>query len=218
MKKFEHLILCRYNCGLYSSNIYKVKNPNDWMDNRIVKFINLLKSLKNQVCKNYKLYIFIDEKTPEYQIDILLNKINDFLEESKFEITTGHPIKYIQDLDLDSEYIITSRIDNDDEYTPNFIKSIQDCFNEEEEVLDVIGIQLDVINSKKYTSGRSIPNSPFVSLVEKNIKPIKTVFCKQHSHMPKFFKNRFVDNKEPLYIQNIHDNNIMNKIVGKPID
>lgn len=217
MKKFDHLILCRYNCGLYSSNVYKVSNPDEWMIDRINKFTNLLTSLKNQTCQDYKLYIFIDEKTSEYHVEDILNKTKEHLGDSKYEITTRHPIKHIQGLNINSEYVITSRIDNDDEYYPNFVKSIHECFNEEEEILDVIGIQIESISSKKYTSGRTIPNSPFISLVEKN-EDIKTVFYKQHSHMPKFFKNRFVDNKEPLYIQNIHDNNLMNKIVGIPID
>ena len=68
MEKFKHLILCRYNCGLYSSNAYKISDPNMWMDNRINKFNNLLISLRNQTCNNYKLYIFIDEATPEYYL------------------------------------------------------------------------------------------------------------------------------------------------------
>jgi hypothetical protein len=167
MKKFEHLILCRYNCGLYSSNVYKVSNPDEWMINRISKFTNLLLSLKNQTCQDYKFYIFIGEKTPEYHVKTILNKVKEYLDDSKYEITTGHPIRYIQNLNIISEYVITSRIDNDDEYFPNFVKSIQECFSEKEEILDVIGIQIDTINSKKYTSGRVIPNSPFISLVEK---------------------------------------------------
>jgi glycosyltransferase involved in cell wall biosynthesis len=188
------------------------------MNDRANKFKKLLKSLKNQTCKNFKLIIFVDSKTPNNILQELENLTKIYLNSEDFSISEENPIEKIKNTKFESEFIITSRIDNDDEYFEKFVETIQNSFREKVELIDTIGIQYDNLNNKKYTSGRTRPNSPFISLIERTNCEVKTVFYKQHTKMLNYFESRFVDIKEPLYKQNIHDNNITNKIIGFPID
>jgi hypothetical protein len=112
------------------------------------------------------------------------------------------------------DWLITTRIDNDDEYRPEFIEEIQNSFSEKTEVLDVFGVQKK--GEQFYTSGRPTPNSPFISLVEKWDNP-KTALHRPHSIMNGEYPARWASTK-PLYIQHIHDSNAANKVIGKPID
>ena len=214
--KFTHIIACRYNHDLYTNNTYKIVDRDQWMEGRIIKFKKLLTSLNNQTCLNFTFLIFIDKNTPEKIKQNLKDFISDSLINVKWEILEDQFNIYLKNLKIDTEYLIASRIDNDDEYLPNFVDTIQKSFNNCEEVIDVNGMQYDTINNKKYTSGRITPNSPFISLIEKS-NNIKSVYHCSHSNMCKHFKCRFSNDNGYYYIQNIHNNNVMNKIIGEPI-
>ena len=208
---FNHFLLCRYNLGLYSSNPYNIQDKESWMMERLPMFKRLLDSLENQTNKDFILVFSIDAFTPvEYQKELaeLLNTYS-----FKWLGCTEQPREFLKTLKIEREWIITSRIDNDDEYKPTFIETIQNEFREKKEILDVYGLQFDGKNY--YTSGRRTPNSPFISLVEPSAER-KTAQYRAHTSMTKFYPARFVGS-EPLYIQHIHNNNVSNKIKGTKI-
>jgi hypothetical protein len=177
----------------------------------------LLNSLEIQTCLNFKFLIFIDKNTPNNLKKRLKDFIPNYLNKVEWEIIETPFNSYLKNIKIHTEYLITSRIDNDDEYLPTFVKTIQDSFNYCEEVIDVIGIQYDTIRNKFYTSGRLFPNSPFISLIEKSVD-IKSIYYCPHTNMCKHFKCRFSNSNEINYIQNIYNDNIMNKIIGKEIE
>jgi hypothetical protein len=213
---FSHFILCRYNIELYNSNPYNIKNKDLWMDGRIPKFELLLKSLENQTSNNFLFVLFIDPKTPKRHKKLITETLKKILKKIKFHISETPPLNFFKEITLKVDFVITSRIDSDDEYLPKFVETIQEEFMSKQEVIDVKGCQYDILNNKKYTSGRMSPNSPFITLVENN-KNIKTVFDIGHGNMCKKYQCRFVDSEEILYKQNIHENNLMNKIIGELI-
>lgn len=205
---FNHFLLCRYNLGLYSSNPYNVKDKDGWMCERLPMFKRLLDSLEAQTNKDFILVFSIDAFTPvEFQKELaeLLNTYS-----FKWLGCTVQPREFMLTLNIEREWMITSRIDNDDEYKPTFIETIQNAFREKRELLDVQGLQFD--GKDYYTSGRRTPNSPFISLVEPSSER-KTAQYRAHTSMNKFAPSRFVGT-EPLYIQHIHNSNVMNKIKG----
>jgi len=216
MNSVEHYILCRYNCNLFDSNPYNIKNPIEWMEDRYIKFQKLLDSIENQTISTFYFIIFIDPKTNQDLQEKLVELISTKLKTKNWELSKLSVKDYFKNKKINTPYIITSRVDNDDEYYPKFAEIIQGSFNEVEESLDVRGIQFDVKTKIKYTSGRITPNSPFISLIEKT-NDIKTVFFTQHSNICKKVKCGFVNYEHPLYIQNIHNNNIINKIIGEKI-
>ena len=212
----KHFVICRYNIGLYSSNPYNVSDPNTWMAHRLPKYERLVKSLKKQTNQHFQFVVGIDENTPDNFKDAIELITNKHLSRSSFKIVKQLPQVYLNDLNITSEWVITSRIDNDDAYSKDFIKTIQDNFRAETEVLDVYGVQIDENSGKRYTSGRFKPNSPFLSLVERNKGELLTAFDKSHSTMIEKYSARFAGG-QPLSIQYIHDRNISNKIQGLEI-
>ena len=208
---FKHYIFCRHNLGLYSINPYGIDDKDDWMEQRFILLDRLLYSLEMQKNQNFTLILSIDIDTPiEYvtHLEVMLD-YRDF----KSVLFYGDPRTYIAQQVTHPEWLITSRIDNDDEYRPNFVETIQKAFRAKEEVIDVHGVQFD--GSNYYTSDRRKSNSPFITLAERWDNPV-TVFHKSHSTMNTVFPGRFASS-EQLYIQHIHDNNIMNKVVGNKI-
>ena len=208
---FKHYLLLRYNLTLFSTNVYNVADPDRWMNKRLPKFFRLLESLKAQTHKDFTLVVGVDYDTP----DSYIKDIVDYLDLSgvTYHLVYEQPSEWLKRREKESEWLITSRIDNDDEYLPSFIGFIQQAFREKEEVLDVYGMQC--LNGELYSSGRPHANSPFITLVERWDLP-KTVHYKAHSVMNGEYPARFVGTN-PLYIQHIHDNNIMNKIIGKKL-
>jgi len=208
---FNHFLLCRYNLGLYSTNPYNVEDKDGWMRERLPMFKRLLDSLEAQTNKDFILVFSIDPFTPvEFQKELaeLLNTYS-----FSWLGCTVQPREFMLTLKIEREWMITSRIDNDDEYKPTFIETIQNAFREKREVLDVQGLQFD--GKDYYTSGRRTPNSPFISLVEPSNER-KTVQYRAHSSMGKFAPARFVGT-DPLYVQHIHNSNVINKIKGTKI-
>lgn len=124
-----------------------------------------------------------------------------------------------------SEFVITSRIDNDDYYFPDFIKEVQNKFSISqflwkrkepfELVVDVDGVQLDLKMGKFYTNNRRSNNSPFISFCEPVREELKTVLYRSHSTMHGLFLNTKI--KKKLSCMVVHDWNICNKIVGSEL-
>lgn len=209
----SHYIICRYNLTLFTNNVYKIKDPNGWMERRRYYFDWLIMSLGVQTCKNFHFVLLMDRNTPSEYVRDLDNAISHAT--GDYEIFFGNPQKWLESKEIKSDWLITSRIDCDDYYNERFVETIQSEFKAKTELLDVHGLQYDMVNEEFYTSGRIGPNSPFISLVEPT-QGAKTVFEKQHTYMPQKYPARFVGS-EPLYIQVIHEENISNKIIGQKI-
>ena len=211
-KRMKHFIFCRYNTGMFSSNVYKVSDPLTWMAHRLPKYVRLLESLAAQTNQNFTFVIAMDEKTPKEWIDSVIETTENHIK-NYILIFDIHQI-WVNSIVIEEDWVITSRIDNDDAYKPYFVDAISKAFSYKIEVLDVMGIQIDELTGKKYTSGRVRPNSPFLSFSEPNQGTLATCYDRPHSVMPDDYLARFISG-ETHYIQYIHDRNVTNKIQGE---
>lgn len=210
MKIFKHFIFTRYNLGLYDND--KIEDKEVWMNKRLELFENCADSIRNQTEQDFTWIIGLDAKTPK-RAEKKIQKLATFN-----TIVTPQEIKefFISKVvkGVKTEWIITSRLDNDDFLDPEYVETIQDNFRGKTEVLDVQGVQWEVKTNKFYTSGRKRPNSPFLSLVETR-EDVKTCYHTNHTNMPDVFPARMID--KVLYTQVIHDGCLMNKVLGEPI-
>lgn len=207
---FSHFIFTRYNLGLYDNN--KIEDKKDWLRKRYYLFTQCAKSVQNQSCKGFNWIVGIDAKTPDKEKELIMQlcpfgTITVTKEISQFFIEQVAP-------KLNTDWVITQRLDNDDILEVNCVKEIQAAFEEKEEVIDINGRQLDLATGIYYSSGRERPNSPFLSLVERN-KDVKTCFYREHSNMLDSFPSRRIEKN--LYVQVVHDGCLMNKIKGNEI-
>ena len=207
MKTFKHYILTRFNLGLYSDNPYKIADPDRWMDHRIKLFNEYCApSVKSQTCQDFTWIIAFDPETPGK----LMNRI-EFVENTFITMTQPH--LFLREQKPESDWLITSRFDNDDIYKPEFVESIQNEFRERREIIDIDYLGWHKEADRYYSSGRVRANSPFLSVCEPWINPL-TALGRPHTYMVDEMPSRKLD---VLAIQIIHERNIINKINGLPV-
>ena len=215
--KYNHYIFTRFNLlddfdGL--KTIYNnpdVPDPDEWMEHRMELFRKFtLPSMQQQTCQDFKWLLSFAPETPPRYIEEVIRYENAI-------IICQYPRTWLR-RHFTEGWLITSRIDNDDYYMPEFVETIQnqeDIF--EPEIVDIDYRQLEQATGRLYTSARATPNSPFLSLVE-HIKPgnePKTCYYCSHTNMPQHFRARKIN--DPLAVMVIHDRNISNNIVGDRI-
>lgn len=192
LQRLKHVILTRFNLGLYDR-----PGAEEWMKHRMMYFEHTRESVLSQDC-DFKWILCMDIRTPP---EILFTMMIDERQEIMFK----HPNTYKPD-----GWTITTRLDNDDIYLPGAIKAIQDSFVEEEMVVDIKYQQL--YDGALYSSERPKPNSPFLSLISKD----KNCYARPHSKMINDFKSKFASDEVLAYMV-IHDNNLGNKLVGRKV-
>ena len=198
--KYKHIILTRFNLGLYTDNPYKIENPDKWMDTRIKLFESTaFPSIMKQTNRNFTWLMAFDLNTPER-----FTRLYDYCD--KIEVCFEQPHLFLRNQEPEAEWLITTRLDNDDIIEPHFIDEIQRQFRAETEIIDVDYIKTDF--RFKAPSFRKRPNSPFLSLIEKWEKNIITAMGYPHSTMPDYFPARKID--KVLAKMVIHENNIIN--------
>lgn len=194
----KHFVLVRYNQGLYSDNPYNVSDPDKWMEHRLPMYNRLLDSLDNQTCQDFELLVSLDKNTPQKYIDQIKGH----------KIFTRHK-EYLETIEL-PDYLIQSRIDNDDTYHPKFIETIQKelpmCIKNKREslIVDVRGQKNR--GGKLEDIRRPHPNSPFISLITRGYKDI---FEHDHGKMVMYHVSKQLEDK--LYFQHIHERNQINR-------
>jgi hypothetical protein len=222
---FDHFIVTRFN--LRVSEWKTTKSGLDvlseaWLNDRFVKFENYcLPSVLNQKNKNFKWLIFFDKLTPSKYLSKIeklqkthsdiycyfINGITELNDAFKEAINTL--------IDKNKDWIITTRLDNDDAIHENFVEEIQNNFTPQHEtVIDVrSGFQLNI--QKKKAEVRRLQNgfNPFLSLIE-NSSDFQTVISKPHRDWTSS-KNVVVLENKPLWIEVVHQNNKLNEADDK---
>jgi len=195
----------------------------DWMSFRYDLFVKTcFNSIKYQTCQNFKWLVYFDVDTDSYYKNrnkelqkefpnfIPLYKASNklFLEELSQDIK----IHYLYE---ETEFLITSRIDNDDAFHKDAIKIIQKQFDGiANKVINLSNIFCYNINDFTLTR-YNFKSNPFVSVIE-NKEELTTVFSKNHNYWKKDNKYSIlnVEGEKVYCLQLIHDRNILNQNQG----
>tara|TARA_R110000868_G_scaffold360908_1_gene622954 strand:+ start:3130 stop:3945 length:816 start_codon:yes stop_codon:yes gene_type:complete len=224
--KFKHIIITRFNLSQRWKKDKLGKNvlDNDWLIKRYKLFIQFcLPSIKSQQIQNFEWWVYFDSALPEKykalnkQLNIDYENFKPRYEDSydSFEINMPNNIKK-QLVNKDIDYLISTRLDNDDMLAKDTVELIQktNINSKKDKILELpIGYTLG-INQNYIIKKVNSKLNPFISLIEKiNVnEPIKTVYYNQHN------KWTNVDNIElsskAQWIQIIHDRNVSNSLIG----
>jgi len=189
---------------------------NSWLKERKKLFEKYcLPSVLNQTSKNFYWLIRFDKQTPESFYEDYLKHKNIYI---IFESFKDWIDRYLGKNSF--EYVITSRLDNDDCYHKEYIKEVQKRFEPKTKIIDVDGYQY-VLDKNYLTQGKYTKynfrglTSPFFSLIEP-AKNIKTVYCHDHltihSHLGTNVKRSRINKK--LFLQTVHKKNVANTEMG----
>lgn len=182
---FKHYLITGFNLRV---GIWKETKNNEqlltdeWMDNRVWLFENFcFPSVVAQKNKTLEWLLYFDTNTKEvYKTRILelVNKQPNF----RVFIVDAMPLfkpellNYIKEETKGIQFLITTRIDNDDSIHIDFINEVQKQFNQQEyRAIDFIkGYSMQI--EPRYVLGKKDQLfNAFISLIEKNEKR-KTVF------------------------------------------
>ncbi len=218
---YHHYVITRFNLrreGWDTARNGSLVLTEDWLRNRFILFEKFcLASMQNQTNKNFTWLVFFDINTPEkyrkrameYKLSLpsfqpfFINGMPEFLSSIQNEIGKNiHP------------YTISSRLDNDDSVSKNFINEIQLTFEKQNFlVLDFPdGYTLQINPSIKIGKRKQLFN-PFISIIEKS-EGAKSVWQREAHSSWKKEKNLKRINEKRIWMSIIHFENKKNKYEG----
>lgn len=225
IKDFSHFIITRFN--IKQSIWEKDKqgsfvNNEAWLKERYDLFERFCyPSMTLQTEQNFKWIVYFDKETPEFfknKNALLAERFSNFVPKyvidfNAFETNLEQDIQeYIEEK---VTYVITTRLDNDDCFHKDAIKTIQRCFVKQDfAIIDLQnGLTLQIVNGLKLALRRDVISGPFISLIEKidKNKRIFTVYDREHTNWQEDAK--FIVVTDGFYwMQIIHSRNIRNRL------
>jgi len=225
MNSFEHCILTRFNVKLGWLNKYGESKSRgldpDWLNDRFKLFEQFCyPSLHCQTNQQFKWLVFFDVQTPE----LFKEKISKYAEWKNFipiyvDYFEDKVLResLLQNIGNETNFLITTRVDNDDALRKTFVESIQkNFFSQEFEFINFVnGYVLSLANLKLYALKHL--SSPFASLIERRVDltsdGFKTVLCEDHGKLSEVGAVKQI-NAQPAWIQIVHGNNVINSTRG----
>jgi hypothetical protein len=229
---FSHFIITQFNLRNFPlSNNNDYQSWLEWTRKRVDLFSEFcLPSVINQTRKSFKWLLYFDSETPKEFSDFI-QKLNTY----EFIIVcycsgmndfNNNYINEVKKRTGTAEWIVTTRIDNDDCLNKQAVEIIHNNFEKKSGFLISLASGY-LLNTNDLTlSHYYYPMSPFISLIEKNNDEIKGIFQRGHTKWDslrlfvlkeiwleyfdkKSRKSRFIL-KEPLWIQTVHGENVSN--------
>lgn len=218
MNTYTHIITTRFNVPTESWTTTRTGHKalsEEWLRDRFEIFGKYcFPSFKNQSEKNFIWLVFFDEQTNDFyreKIKVFKKEFSNFT--PVFVKDFPAMAAFVEDFaqSQNTDFIISADIDNDDMLHRDYVKTVQQYFQPRHDfVIDLrIGLQLAILPGNKATVSEAyMAGSPFVSLVEKTPQA-KTVIKDKHPVYAKY-PEIAIENKNPMYIQLIHQFNMVN--------
>lgn len=222
---YNHFLITRFNVG-YLDNVTN-QNPNEWLEERMFFFEKYCyQSINNQIEKSFRWLVFFDKRTPLNYLEKIKNidtgKIITICFSNSWDnsdLVVKKEITSLIDIN-ENKVLITSRIDNDDMISKDFIREVK---SKAEIILKNKGVKSFAINfpngyiydlrNRKLIEKRQFSN-PFISLIETG-DTFKTVFFDFHDKISqKIITYNY--NDPAFFFQIVHGSNLKNKPIGNP--
>ncbi len=210
----QHFLLTRFNLKIEGSS----NNGLDanWLTNRFSIFKEFcLPSVLNQSNTNFTWIIFFDKDTPkvfkEKALELEANyRLIKVLFIDGFKELNNDCAKLIKPF-ITENFIITTRLDNDDAIHKDFINTIQNLATLKHNQIIDIRKGYQVSKKEKTYIFKLLKNkfNPFISIVEKT-DDYKTILSKMHTSW-RNEKDIIVYNGKRLWIEFIHGENLANR-------
>ncbi len=217
---FEHVIITRFNLKKKGWETSKNNIPvltTAWLERRFELFENFcFPSIKAQTNQNFKWLVYFDIDTPQKFKDRILGLsigYPNFI--PKYVANMNEFVPAIQEelKNLPSEYIISSRIDNDDCLSKYYVEEIQKRFKKSTHLAFDFpdGYTLQISPDYRIGKKRQLWN-PFISFIEENKNP-QSVWQKDHAAWK---IDPLVEriNKKRTWMSIIHQENKINEFTG----
>lgn len=214
MMAFEHFIITAFNLD-FNLKPRDLILGEEYLEKRFDLFANIcLPSVASQSCKNFKWLVFFDSQTPT-QFKKRIEKLQQ--QQNFIAVYTQSPVdrdiwrNTIQTyLAQDTQFVITSNLDNDDAISKDFIALVQNSFNYQD--FEFINFPFGYILREDGLFLREYLSSPFLSLIERadSVLTCKTI---PHYLLQKLSEQGIQVSQivsQPIWLQIVHDTNVKN--------
>lgn len=226
MVKFTHYLVTRFNVPVENWNKDKSGHPTldgSWMRHRLNLFTRYcVPTIAGQTEKNFHWVIYCDVNT--FSIDkIRIEESISSVHGAEVRLASDHA-EMLSDLKKlisshAAEYVITSRLDNDDGLGKNYIQIMQEHFREKDKWLlnPLDGIYYDYYE-RVMTYMRKSEKNHYTSLIEKNnnTADLKTVLGFPHDDPSSGIHIENIHG-ERLWLKIIHEKNVKSLLRGRPV-
>jgi len=210
---FSHFLLTRFSVAVLSRRFQE----RAWLEKRFELFERFcFPSVEGQSTQSFDWFVFFDSSLP----DDLRARVEAYSRFSPFHAVYvagqfgGSVVcRELREFAAPGEYVITSRVDNDDALATTYIETVQRCFNEQ--VFEFVNLPDGYIwDGVRAYSYRNVSN-PFISLIER-AEGCQTVLSFNHSRVSGAGPIRQVGDT-PGWLAVVHGDNVRNSVRGKPV-
>lgn len=210
--KAAHFVLTRFNVRSF----YYAGEPTDeWLQNRLELFRGYcLPTLSKQSADSFTWLVFFDDQSPDwFQREVAKDAPGNF---EAIYVRGAFTAKTVSQAILErssAPYILTTRVDNDDAVSRDFVAMIQSCFRRQD--FEFINLVRGAQYAQKRTYLRPYTKNPFLTLIECSMdSPPHTVFVEHHYRVDERGPVRNIRTRHPMWLQVIHGGNVLNEVVG----
>ena len=217
----KHFIYTRFNLQSENWKTAKDGSPiltDEWLEERFVLFEKYcFPAVINQSNKRFYWLIFFEVNTPDNyreRIEKITSKhdnITPLYIPGMRSLKNAFSHFISEKLDEEDEFIITTRLDNDDAIHRDFVATIQSlAVKKHDTVIDLRkGYQMDLSNGRYEYRNYENSFNPFISLVE-SVDTFNTVASKLHNEWENS-DSIIIHKSSPMWIEVIHKRNKLNQ-------
>ncbi|WP_267276970.1 glycosyltransferase [Arthrobacter sp. CDRTa11] len=211
--KAAHFVLTRFNVRSF----YHTGEPSEeWLRSRLDLFRTYcLPTLSKQNVDSFTWLVFFDDQSPEwFQREVARDAPGNFEAVYVHGSFSAETVSQAIAARTSAPYILTTRVDNDDAVSRDFVRVIQSCFDCQD--FEFINLVSGAQYAAKRAYLRPYTKNPFLSLLEASCleSPPQTVFLEHHYRVDERGPVRNVRTRHPMWLQVIHGGNVLNEIVG----
>ncbi len=226
MVKFTHYLVTRFNVPVNNWNKDKVGQTtldDAWMQHRLTLFTRYcVPTIRTQTEHRFHWIIYCDINTKTGDLEQIESAVS--IVPGAMVRKVSHPEEMLADLkqliaNAPTQYVITSRVDNDDGLGINYVKIIHEHFKEKDKLLlNFTGGILYDPDKKVMTQMKSSQRNHYTSLVEEknNAMGLLTVLGFPHDNPPPGITIENIPGNGN-WLKIIHQRNVKSQLKGKPI-
>ena len=221
----KHFLITRFNLKVASWKTAKDGSAvldDQWLENRFELFEKFcLPSVENQSNQNFIWVVFFDTDTPEkfrdriQQISKNHKNFQTLYINGIVELADSFKTYIISQLEHDDQFILTTRLDNDDIIHRDFIQTIQNLSKKNgESLIDLRkGYQVNIVKKNAEIRKYNYAFNPFISVLE-NRNHFETIISRMHSEWENH-EHIAIYNQKALWIELVHQKNKVNAVKRK---
>ena len=212
--QFRHLIITRFNIRIDRDAESTLSD--EWMQNRLVLFERYcLPSVQAQTCKDFTWLVLMDKNTPQpFRIQMVRYAELCPMMQVEYVQPTADITAFYRDLVqpyLTEEYLLTTRLDNDDVIAPTFVENLQGWIGRTATTTTTTmaisfrkGAQLYI--QDKVALWLSWKENHFSSLLEATSQTVHTILDYDHTTV----QAQQIETSSPMWGEIVHGENVTN--------